>query len=95
MHDVGVREPVHRVELDVATGMSDELVRHGAHRGMLDPEAHDVAELVVVQVAFDRRDERDVQAELGAVVQRLLLGVAQSRPRISVWVRSVNPSNCM
>jgi hypothetical protein len=47
---------------------------------VFDAEAHYVAGLVLVEPAFDRGDQGNRQAGLGAVVQRLLLASPQVLP---------------
>ena len=73
MHHVGVREALHRVELDVPAGVGDRLEDDALHRRVLQPEADDRADLVLVHAPLDRGDERDGDAEVGAPRERLLL----------------------
>ena len=74
---VGVGQPGQRVELDVPAGVGDRLERHRPDRGVRDAELDDVAQLVLVQPAFDGGDQGDGEPGLGAVVQRLLLALAE------------------
>ena len=69
-----------RVELDVAPGVRDRLERDRADGRVRHAEADDVTDLVLVEALLDGGDEGDGQAELGAVVEGLLLRVAQVAP---------------
>ena len=60
------------------SGVRDRLEEDAVDRGMLDAEAHDRAELVLVDPALDRGGQRDADPGGGAVVERRLLDRLQA-----------------
>ena len=67
--DVGDRDPLHRVVAGMAAGVERRLKVDPANRRMRDREIDDATELVLVDAAFDRRHQRDVQPRRGQAVQ--------------------------
>src|SRR5262249_31028579 len=95
VHDVGVREPVHRVELDVAAGVVTGWYATERPAGCLIPKrtmSTSSWSLRSRSIAATRVTFRPNSAQWS---RAFCLALRRSRPRISVWVRSSNPSNCM
>ena len=69
-----------RIERDVPPDMGDRLKGDAAHRRVAEPEADDVAQLVVVHVALDRRHQHHVELRRGEALERARLDRAQVLP---------------
>jgi hypothetical protein len=74
---VGVRQPLAWVEVEEAAGVRDRLEEDARHGRVLDPEADDVADLVVVDAALDGGRQRDAHARPRAAIERAKLLVLQ------------------
>ena len=72
-------QPLHWVVINVSASVGDRLNYHAAHGRVVDAKAHNFAEFVFIDTAFDSGDQCDVEVDFSQAIQRLEFQFEQVR----------------